>query len=103
MLCITNAFSINMLEGDSRVSFKQLELHEAVSLVQDWAWTSAVGHADTAAVFSGLLGVSVPMNRVTVKAEGGLLIGQMSGPRLPEGATKLPEGAEIQWWLVTVE
>jgi hypothetical protein len=65
---------------------------------------SAVGHADTAAVFSSLLGVPVPMERRTVTLQPGetALVGQYSGPRLPEGATTLPEEATITWLLVTV-
>lgn len=59
---------------------------------------SAVGHADTAALFSALLGRPVPANRVTVKLahQDVVLVGQLQGPRLPEGATTLPKGA----WLI---
>lgn len=28
------------------------------------------------------------------------LVGQYRGPRLPDGATTLPEGATIEWWHV---
>ncbi|MCK7505116.1 MAG: DUF1874 domain-containing protein [Desulfobacterales bacterium] len=56
---------------------------------------SAVGHADTAAVFSSLLGRPVPVERRSIKLDEGetALVGQYIGPRLPEGATTLPEGA----------
>lgn len=71
---------------------------------------SAVGHADTARMFSNLLGREVQVNRMSVKLIGSpdgdaehaqtALIGQYTGPRLPEGATTLPEGAEITWWII---
>jgi hypothetical protein len=63
---------------------------------------SVVGHADTAAVFSSVLGRVVAHNRETVKLapDDILLVGQYIGPRLPEGATALPEGATIEWWIV---
>lgn len=63
---------------------------------------SVVGHADTAAVFAAVLGRPVAVNRATIKLEKGhcLLVGQYIGPRLPEGATTLPEGATIEWWVV---
>jgi hypothetical protein len=66
---------------------------------------SAVGHADTAKVFSSVLGTDVPMARVTVSLEAGdrILVGQYSGPRLPEGATSLPQGASLKWAVVTIE
>jgi hypothetical protein len=66
--------------------------------------TSAVGHADTAAVLSHTLGVPVPVSRVSVTLEAGkeAVVAQFVGPRLPEGATALPEGATIKWFLVRV-
>jgi hypothetical protein len=30
----------------------------------------------------------------------GVLVAQYRGPRLPEGATELPEGATIEWYVV---
>jgi hypothetical protein len=73
---------------------------------QAWlAATSAIGHADTAAVISGILGVQVPVNRVSVKLVPGhdaAIVAQYSGPRLPEGAKVLPDGAEIKWFAVRV-
>ena len=99
---ITNAFSINMLTTDSNLKFIQLNELEARWIAENFPHSSAVGHADTAAVLSTVLGVDVPMNRTTLQMEHGvaLLVGQYKGPRLPEGATALPEGASIEWWLV---
>ena len=77
--------------------------------VQDYlmaypGWVSAVGHGETALVFSNVLDVDVPMNRATVSLEIGdtIIVGQYSGPRLPEGATMLPEGATIKWAQVSI-
>lgn len=99
---ITNAFSINMLSMDSDLKFSRLKETEARWIAENFQHSSAVGHADTAAVLSTVLGVDVPMNRTTLQMEHGvaLLVGQYKGPRLPEGATALPEGASIEWWLV---
>ncbi|MBD3828840.1 DUF1874 domain-containing protein [Stenotrophomonas sp.] len=65
---------------------------------------SAVGHVKTAAIFSKLLGEEVEFNRTTVELRKGdvALLGQYSGPRLPEGETSLPEGARIRWFIVEV-
>ena len=99
---ITNAFSINMLDRDSNLKFIQLKEAEACWIAENFQHSSAVGHADTAAVLSTVLGTEVPMNRTTLQMEHGvaLLVGQYKGPRLEEGATALPEGATIEWWLV---
>lgn len=116
-LYIGNAFSLSMLDREAQrnrvgdavyanprvprpvddpVGF--LVSHEAAGT----EIISAVGHADTAAVFAAVLGRPVAVNRATIKLEKGhcLLVGQYIGPRLPEGATTLPEGATIEWWVV---
>ena len=100
---LLNAFSLNMLVGNADVVVREISQAVAASLAADCV--SAVGHADTAAVFSAVLGVTVPCNRATVALKEGdvALVGQYSGPRLPEGATSLPEGAAIKWLVVAVK
>ena len=100
---ILNAFSLNMVVGDADVVVR--EVSQKVAAIHADACVSAVGHADTAAVFSAVLGVPVPCNRATVALKPGdvALVGQYSGPRLPEGATSLPEGAAIKWLVVGVK
>ena len=100
---ILNAFSLNMLVGNSDIAVREITRAVAASLAP--ACVSAVGHADTAAVFSSVLGVEIPCNRATVALKEGdvALVGQYSGPRLPEGAVSLPEGATIKWLIVAVK
>jgi hypothetical protein len=100
---LLNAFSLNMLASfPASVEVRECGLLQA----QELATTaeSAVGHADTATVFSAVLGAPVPANRATVSLNKGdrALVGQYIGPRLPEGATSLPEGATITWLVVDV-
>lgn len=99
---LLNAFSLNMLAGNADVHVREVSLETARNLAK--VCTSAVGHADTAAVFADVLGVPVPCNRVSVSLDhcATALVGQYSGPRLPEGATSLPEGATIKWMIVGV-
>ena len=100
---LLNAFSANMLEElTALVRFTEISATTMAELAQESV--SAVGHADTAALFSAILGIEVPCNRVTVTLKSGesALLGQYTGPRLPEGATTLPEGASIKWVLVNV-
>jgi len=105
MVILTNAFSLNMLPGGFRgtVRIEEVSLEEAKALLAE-GFESAVGHAETAALFGSLLGMTVPFNRATVVLAPGtrLVVGQYRGPRLPEGATSLPEGASISWYLVEV-
>lgn len=101
---LLNAFSLNMLASlPAQPHFCEITREEAKAVLAN-GFTSAVGHADTAVVFSAELGIPVEANRATVSLKPGdeAVIGQYRGPRLPEGATALPEGASIQWVRVTV-
>jgi hypothetical protein len=125
---IANAFSLSMLDPrvGAEVRFTPVSLDEARRLAEQASRyeggtpamretpfgpqpymegatkvaESAVGHADTAALFSQQLGVRVPCCRESIRLGTDMLVGQYVGPRLPGGATSLPEGASIQWWYV---
>ena len=100
---LLNAFSANMLAAfPASVLFTEISVEEARALAP--SLTSAVGHADTAAVFAAVLESPVAQNRASVSLRVGdvAVLGQYRGPRLPEGATTLPAGATIQWLRVTV-
>lgn len=65
---------------------------------------SAIGHEDTARLVSFLIGRNVPAQRITIpqlNVGDVLLVAAYRGPRLPEGATTLPEGAEVVFFEVT--
>lgn len=113
MSILLNAFSANMLaEFPCSVSFTEISaesarIHLMCAAEEDGEAEfirSAVGHADTAAVFESVLGVPVECNRVTVTLKPGddAIVGQYVGPRLPEGCKTLPEGSTIKWLYVSV-
>ena len=86
---LLNAFSLQMIDVPASVTFEEVEsLPEGL--------TSAIGHADTAAV------LGVPMNRVNVKLNKGdvAYVAQLTGGRLPEGSTTLPEGFKFKFILL---
>jgi hypothetical protein len=96
MIYVANAFSLGMVSSADlpKVRFAPIQRPVLDGLV----WTSAVGHADTAA----LLGV--PMARISVALKQGdtLYVAQLQGPRLPEGTTVLPAGSSFVWVSVTI-
>ena len=100
---LANAFSINMLPGNSVVKFTQITTDQAKEIL-DNNIESFIGHTDTANVLTTILGVPILVNRASLIAQKGesFIVAQFSGPRLPEGTTSLPEGAKITFWLVEV-
>ena len=97
---LTNSFSINMLADvnasvDIRVINPDVVPQDAIS---------AIGHADTAAIVSGILGRDIPCNRasITLKYGDTLYVAQYIGPRLSEGTTKLPDNAKIDFLKIRI-
>ena len=88
---LMNAFSLQMVDTPCNVQFEEVEnLPEGL--------TSAIGHPDTANV------LGVEMNRINVHLNKGDIayVAQLTGGRLPEGCTKLPEGFKFKFIKVTV-
>ena len=65
---------------------------------------SAVGHPDTAAVISDLLGKEVLPNRISISLGKGdvLYVAHLVGGRLPEGCKTLPDGFKMEFYKVTI-
>jgi len=103
MIYICNAFSLSMLNrnGAQRAPLA-ISLKTAQTFARSDNAVSAVGHTDTAAIFSKILGVPVICDRQTVRLgdKDMALVGQLVGPRLPEGCKTLPENATIEWWII---
>ena len=91
---LLNAFSLQMLDGDATVEFKEIEC-----ILNIHKMKSAIGHKDTA----NILGVEY--NRIDVKLKSGDIayVVQLIGGRLPEGVTTLPEGFKFKFWKVIVK
>lgn len=84
-----NAFSLQMLPSDGSVSVETVTEADIPSDV-----VSCIGHADTANVLTDILGMEIPVNRMSVTLNEGdvLYVAQITGGRLPEGSTTLPNG-----------
>lgn len=102
---LLNAFSFNMIGlYPVNVEAEEVSAYYVAEMLRADSVESFVGHADTAAVFTDVLGLGVPAVRGNVSLVKGdcVFVGQYVGPRLPEGATKLPDGATIKWLMVTI-
>lgn len=104
-ILLGNAFSLQMLnlKENNTVSITPMEFSDVKEMLAQ-GFTSCIGHLDTANVVSSLIGVEVPANRINVSLEGKstLIVAQVTGGRLPEGATTLPEGFELTFVKVSL-
>lgn len=105
-MILCNAFSINMFPQlvERLVRFTPVPLEQARQIAAGFSddLLAAIGHVSTANIVNDLLGISVKHDRMDVVfgCDEILLVAQYTGPRLSEGATVLPEGAAINFWLV---
>ena len=100
LLC--NAFSLNMLSNlAATIKTEELSIPQVKEKLMA-GFESGMGHSTE--VVSNILGMEIPMNRTTNKIEDGdeVIVCQYTGPRLPEGAIELPEGAKMVFIKVTV-
>lgn len=100
MSYISNAFSLQMLKNPASIVVIEDISPEKVPVTAE----SCIGHADTAAVVSTILGRDIPVNRANISLGNGdyLYVAQLTGGRLPEGATSLPEGFSLTFKRVYV-
>lgn len=99
MVFLANAFSLQMLEGDNVLITQVLDLDRVKKILSKEGFISAVGHQDTSAVLSDILGLDIPCNRINIKLgeDDTLIVAQLVGGRLPEGSTTLPDGFSFQF------
>ncbi len=91
MAYLLNAFSLQMVEAPCSITV------EEVASLPD-GLVSAIGHKDTAAV------LGVEMNRIEVHLATGdtAFVAQLTGGRLPEGSTTLPDGFRFRFYKITI-
>lgn len=104
---VLNAFSLSMLQDCYRATLDiEPTTLRGVQFELDLSPPEFfIGHASTHELVARRLGCGTipPMRRESVKIKNGetVVIAQYLGPRLPEGATELPEGAKIEFFFVT--
>lgn len=104
MRYLSNAFSLGMLPAVCSPTIREHTKGNFKKELTKAPVKSIVGHADTANILTKILDSSVAFNRETVSLKTGdvLFVAQYDGPRLCEGATELPEGANFRWFIVEV-
>ena len=106
MLYLLNAFSLQMLnlEQKQKVEIAPLTKEKVSEILRGNDFTSAIGHPDTASALSEELGFDVKMNRINISLTNNdiLIVAQLTGGRLPEGSTTLPEGFSFKFVKVTL-
>ncbi len=103
---LLNAFSLQMLSrSDMEVYVQEVTSSWVAEQISTHGVDSAVGHADTARVLSAMLNAEIAFDRKNVVLEPGdcAVVAQVTGGRLPEGCTALPEGTSIKFLHVCVQ
>lgn len=102
---LSNAFSLQMLntEHPETIRIEPLTIEQVQTVLAD-GFASAIGHADTARIVGGMICLPVECNRISISlnAADRLIVAQVTGGRLPEGCTRLPEGMEIKFLSVAL-
>lgn len=101
---LANAFDMYMLYKDSTVKFTKITLDQVKKELLDDNVESYINDKDLASVLTNQFGIPVVENPWCFIAEKNekFIIADYRGPALSEGATSLPEGAKITFWLVEV-
>lgn len=102
---MSNAFSFNMLLPEHKKGIVKWEVIPAEKVAEELGsdFVNCCGH--TTELINAMTGLNLSMNRISNKLnpDDKIIIAQYSGPRLPEGATELPENATLVFLKVTVE
>lgn len=105
---IANALSLQMFDLSQSTDLHIFPM--SIGSVREFSrdgikFESAIGHPDTAAVVSDLVGQAVESRRISIKLadDDMLVVAQLVGGRLPEGATRLPDGFEIKFFGVQIK
>ena len=84
---------------------ERISKEEAKELLKE-GFENYIGHKDVANVVSNELGINVEMSEkrpnLVLQPEDLVVVAQYIGPRLPEGATQLPENARIEYFTVQI-
>lgn len=98
---VLNGFPMGAMPEEAEIISYEVKLEKAKKLVVSNWYESYVGHADTASILTQMLGVPIEFNRCSAVFEIGdiILTCAYTGPRLPEGATSLPEGAKFRFFI----
>ena len=97
MIYISNAFSLQMVSEDKyKLNVEEIS-KDSFDKIKDIA-LSCVGHEETANI------LEVKYNRTNISLLKGVIlyVAQFTGGRLPEGATKLPEGFSFKYLKVVL-
>ena len=96
---VSNAFSLNMVEENNYgICVETVSLEDVVNASPK----SVIGHKELADSLAQVWeGFTFNRETVTLGLLDTLYVIQYSGPRLPEGATSLPEGARLKFLRIT--
>ena len=108
MIYIGNAFSLQMVEQNCKVTVTSADIHEVLQEIANNEFTSCIGHENLARVAGQALGglsVDQLFHRIDICLLPGdtLYVCQLKGGRLKKDCTKLPQDVKIVWRKVIIK
>lgn len=96
MIYLANAFSGQMVPDFCVISKKQVTRERVRQLIM-WEWESCIKDKDMMTVLSKVLDAYGQRNResISMTEDDILIVAELQGGRLPEGATTLPEDCQL--------
>jgi hypothetical protein len=90
---------------EARIRLNRISLEEAKAILSNNKFVSAIGHEGSAQVLSQLLGIKIPVNRISVFLEkGDIGIHLFLKQRLPEGKVLSEEELKkLDFWIIRSE
>jgi len=90
--------------NEAKISLRKIDIEEAKQIMSK-GFISAIGHEGTAQLMTKILGIQIPVNRITVFMKpGDRGIHFFLKQRLPEGAILDEQQlSKLQFWLVLSE
>ena len=104
---IVNALSLQMLENGferGNLFITKIGAKTAAHILGRRGVESYIGHKDTANVLSNLLNIDISCERRALRLVKNktVMVAQLTGGRLPEGCTELPQNCKFEFYLVTL-
>jgi len=104
-MLLINTFSPNMVKSNFTAHFENISQREAYEWLTSQTFTSAISSKEVAHLFGSLLQLPLLAVNVNISMTEGdqAVLGLYKGPKIRKRQAKLPQGASVKWYLITID